>query len=57
MASLVMQEEKVKSGTGREWGKWFWETSLIPYAQRGKERSKTFQGIADAMANQWGYSK
>jgi TM2 domain-containing membrane protein YozV len=54
MASLVMQEEKIKSGTGREWGKWFWDTSLIPYAKRGKERSKTFQGIADAMANQWG---
>lgn len=27
---------------------------LPPSADRGKLRSKTFQGIADAMANQWG---
>jgi hypothetical protein len=54
MFGLTMPEARVKSGSGREWGKWFWDTSCIPYAQRGKERSKTFQGIADAMANQWG---
>lgn len=27
---------------------------MPPSADRWKERSKTFQGIADAMANQWG---
>ncbi len=26
---------------------------LSPGPDRAKERSKTFQGIADAMANQW----
>ncbi len=54
MASLIMQPEYVTSKTGRRWGKWFYETSLIPYEQRGKARSVTFQGVADAMVNQWG---
>lgn len=27
---------------------------MPPSANRGKERSRTYQGIADAMANQWG---
>lgn len=28
--------------------------NMPPSKDRGKERSRTFQGIADAMANQWG---
>ena len=56
MFGLTMPEAKVKSGSGREWGKWFWDTSCSPYAngERSKERSKTFQGIANAFAEQWG---
>lgn len=50
----VVEPEYVTSGTGRRWSKWFWETSMVPYAQRGLVRSKTFQGIAEAMADQWG---
>ena len=49
----VVEPEYVTSGTGRKWSKWFWETSLIPYKDRGKARSKTFDGIAKAMAEQW----
>lgn len=50
----IVQPEYVTSGTGRRWSKWFWETSMIPYPKRGHARSVTFQGIADAMADQWG---
>lgn len=33
---------------------WFYETSKLPINQRAKIRSKTFLGIAKAMAEQWG---
>ena len=49
-----VQPEYVTSGTGRRWSKWFWDTSMIPYRDRGHARSITFQGVADAMADQWG---
>lgn len=52
--TLTIQPEYVISGTGRKWGKWFWETSKLPHSERGQARSRTFQGIADAMAEQWG---
>lgn len=43
------------SGTGRKWDKWFWESSMInPLSERSKFRSKTFEGVALAMADQWG---
>jgi hypothetical protein len=43
------------SSTGRKWDKWFWESSgITPLEERSKFRSKTFEGIAEAMANQWG---
>lgn len=43
------------SSTGRKWDKWFWESSMInPLSERSKFRSKTFKGIAEAMAKQWG---
>jgi len=49
----IVEPEYVTRGTGRKWSKWFWETSLIPYKDRGKARSKTFEGIAKAIADQW----
>ena len=49
----IVEPEYVTSGTGRKWSKWFWETSLVPYKDRGKARSKTFEGIAKAIADQW----
>lgn len=40
--------------SGRTMGSWYYETSCLPHKERAKARSKTFQGIADAMAEQWG---
>ena len=31
------------------------QNRLGPSPERAKERSRTYQGIADAMANQWGW--
>lgn len=43
------------SSSGRKWDKWFWDSSCISdLAERSKFRSKTFPGIAKAMAEQWG---
>ena len=51
----IVEQEFHISGTGRKWDKWFWESSLIhPLSERSKFRSKTFDGIAEAMAEQWG---
>ena len=33
---------------------WHMETMKLPREERSRARSKTFQGIADAMAEQWG---
>lgn len=49
---IVIQNEK-------EYKRWANQTDsgqnkLAPSATRGKDRSKTYQGIADAMAEQWG---
>lgn len=51
----IVEQEFHISGTGRKWDKWFWESSLIhPLSERSKFRSKTFPGVAKAMAEQWG---
>ena len=52
---VYFYEEFHISGTGRKWDKWFWDSSCISdYSERSKFRSKTFLGIAKAMAEQWG---
>lgn len=33
---------------------WFYQTRCLPHSERGKAASKTFPGIAKAMAEQWG---
>ena len=51
----IVEQEFHISSTGRKWDKWFWESSMInPLSERSKFRSKTFDGIAKAMAEQWG---
>lgn len=51
----VVEQEFHISGTGRAWDKWFWDSSVIQdRAERSRFRSKTFEGIAKAMAEQWG---
>lgn len=41
------------------WDAWNWVESLVllPKDQRATERIRTFMGIANAMANQWGALK
>lgn len=52
--NIVSPDEQVVFSSGKSMSKWFYETSLLPQKQRGHARSITFQGIADAMAEQWG---
>jgi hypothetical protein len=40
--------------SGKRMSQWFYDSSRLPPKEREKMRNKTFQGIADAMANQWG---
>jgi hypothetical protein len=55
MDSLTVEPEIVYSKkSGRAWGKWFWDSSMLQGEARRKFRSTTFPGIANAMADQWG---
>ena len=40
--------------SGKRMSQWYYESSCLPPKEREKMRNKTFQGIADAMAEQWG---
>ena len=43
----IVNPDKITYENGKTFGKWYaWKSA--------KERSKTFEGIAEAMANQWG---
>lgn len=44
----------IKSGRIKRDSKWYTDAFRLPPEERAKVRSKTFQGIADAMAEQWG---
>jgi len=46
--------EMVQTSTGKTFSKWYWETSKGKGKERQIMRSKTFPGIARAMAEQWG---
>lgn len=52
----VVEPEYHVTSSGRKWDKWWFESSLISQKDgaRARFRSETFQGIADAMADQWG---
>lgn len=51
----VVTPEYHTSKSGKKWDIWFWESSLIQdLEERSKFRSRTFEGIAKAMAEQWG---
>jgi hypothetical protein len=45
--------EMVTTSTGKTFSKWYWETSKGKGKERQIMRSKTFPGIAKAMAEQW----
>lgn len=51
----VVEPEVHVSSSGRKWDKWWFETSRIcDLKERSKIRSRTFLGIARAIAEQWG---
>lgn len=45
--------EMVQTSTGKTFSKWYWDTSKGKGKERQVMRSKTFPGIARAMAIQW----
>lgn len=54
--NVVSKGEVVVSKSGNRMSRWYYETSMLPLKNgiRAKARSVTFQGIADAIADQWG---
>jgi site-specific DNA-cytosine methylase len=51
---IVDPGEMVTYESGRTMPKWYADAWKLSPAERSKARSKTFPGIAKAMANQWG---
>jgi hypothetical protein len=51
--NIVDKGEVWVAKSGKRMSQWFYESSLLPPKERERMRNKTFQGIADAMANQW----
>ncbi len=49
----VKPEERVSFSSGRTMPKWYADAWKLPPSERSKIRSKTFPGIAKAMAKQW----
>lgn len=49
--NIVGKGEYVTTKSGKRIPKWY---NLPPSPERGKLRSRTFEGVAEAMANQWG---
>lgn len=55
MPTNVVDKGGVKVlGSGKQMSQWYYDSSCLPPKEREKMRNKTFQGIADAMAQQWG---
>jgi len=53
-SKTAVEPELVTLGNGATFSKWDYDISCMPHDQRGALRSKTFPGIAQAMADQWG---
>lgn len=51
---LVIPPERIKFSSGKTMPEWYAKLWALPKEEREKERSKTFIGIACAMAEQWG---
>lgn len=52
--NIVDKGEKITFKSGNSMAKWYAEAWGLPQEERQKIRSKTFRGIAEAMAEQWG---
>lgn len=50
---LVIPPERIKFKSGKTMPEWYAKLWALPKEEREKERSKTFIGIARAMAEQW----
>ena len=51
--NIVDKGEVVTFKSGKRMSKWYADSGKTSPKEREKIRNKTFQGIADAMANQW----
>lgn len=51
---IVNKGETIKFPSGKSMPKWYADAFRLPPNERAKLRSKTFLGIANAMAEQWG---
>lgn len=51
---IVTVPDRVQFKSGKTMAKWYIEAANLPKEQRALVRSKTFPGIAKAMATQWG---
>jgi len=52
--NIVAMDDQIVFPSGKKMNRWYYETSCLPKDERAKARSKTFDGIAKAMAEQWG---
>ena len=52
--NIVDKGEFVMFPSGKRMSKWYADSAKHPPKERERIRNKTFQGIADAMATQWG---
>jgi hypothetical protein len=52
--NIVEQGERSQFKSGKSMPKWYADAFKLPPHERAKVRSKTFEGIAKAMAEQWG---
>jgi len=52
--NIVGKGEFVTFPSGKRMNKWYADSSKHNPKERERIRNKTFQGIADAMAPQWG---
>jgi hypothetical protein len=52
--NIVDEGEQIKYASGKSMPKWYADAYRLPPKERAKIRSKTFPGIANAMADQWG---
>mgnify|MGYP003594418934 CR=1 FL=1 len=55
VATNMVEPDIIKHKSGRTDSRLHYETFKLPKEERRKARSKTFQGIADAMAMQWSF--
>ncbi len=53
-ATKIVEPEIIKAKNGKTFSKFHWETWRLNKKDRGKARSRFFEGIAEAMADQWG---